>query len=261
GDTGGAGGPGGRPGADTTHAVPGVPQAQPSAGYKAESPCPPARDSAAAGGGGGGGRFGGGANQGPLVVPGTYTVSLLSDGTVLDSKPLHLVMDPMVQLTGGDRARYNAIASDLHELHRRGTDAARPLATLYDEVLRATPKVDSSSASAAVKAQWADFRKQFDSVRAKFGVPATAGGRFGGGGGGGAAAAAAAAANVLGRVGTLKGAVLGIWEVPTAGTRRQIGNVRSEMQGAIAEARAFMVKARAMSQTLSGSGVSLTIPN
>ena len=269
GGAGAPGGPGGGPGRQGgpggARAVPGVPEPLPPVGYKAESPCPPAADSGAPGGGGGGGGgggfFGGGGNNlGPLVVPGTYTVSLLADGKVLDSKPLRLVMDPAVQLTGSDRARYNAIATDLHELHRKGTDAARPLAALYDEVLRAAPKVDSSAAPANVKAEWADFRKQFDSLRAKFGIPVVAGGGFGGGGGG-AAAAAAAAANVLGRVGTLKGSIQGIWELPTAGTMRQVSNARSELNSAMTQARAFMDRARAMSRTLSAHGVTLTVPN
>lgn len=257
---GGAGGAGTRAGADTTPAVPGVPQPQPAVGYKAESPCPPASDSTTNAGGGGGGRFGGGGNLGPLVVPGPYTVSLVADGKVLDSRSLRLVMDPMVPLTGGDRARYNAIASDLHELHRRGTEAARPLVTLYDEVQRTAGVVDSSSAPAAVKARWKEFRQQFDSVRVKFGVPAPAGGRFGGGGGG-PAAAAAAAANVLGRVGALKGAVLGVWEMPTAGTMRQVENARREMQAAIVDAQGIMAKARAMSQALSANGVTMKLPD
>ncbi|MBK8648475.1 MAG: hypothetical protein IPN16_18420 [Gemmatimonadetes bacterium] len=255
---GGPGGPGG-PGAQVgARAVPGVPQQLPPVGYKAESPCPPPDSGAVGGGGGGGGGFfgGGGNNQGPLVVPGTYTVSLVADGKVLSSKALRLVMDPSVQLTGGDRARYNAVAADLHALHRTGTDAARPLATLYDEVLRVAPKVDSSAAPANVKSEWASFRAQFDSVRARFGVPATAGGGFGGGGGG-AAAAAAAAANVLGRVGTLKGAILGIWEVPTAGTMRQVSNARSELNGAMAQARAVLARAESMSRALAPHGVTM----
>ena len=258
---GGPGGPGG-PGAQVgARAVPGVPQQLPPVGYKAESPCPPPDSGAVGGGGGGGGGFfgGGGNNQGPLVVPGTYTVSLVADGKVLSSKALRLVMDPSVQLTGGDRARYNAVAADLHALHRTGTDAARPLATLYDEVLRVAPKVDSSAAPANVKSEWASFRAQFDSVRARFGVPATAGGGFGGGGGG-AAAAAAAAANVLGRVGTLKGAILGIWEVPTAGTMRQVSNARTELNGAMAQARAVLARAESMSRALAPHGVTMAPP-
>lgn len=259
---GGQGGPG-APGA-RQRPIPGIPEPLPPVGYKAESPCPPPDTTAVGGGGGGGGGgFGFGAAaqyQGPLVVPGTYTVSLVADGRLIDAKPLRLTMDPVVQLTGGDRSRYNAIVADLHEFHRRGVDAARPLAALFDEVTRLAPKVDSSAAPASVKAEWGDFRKQFDSVRARFGVPVAAGGGFGGGGGG-AAAAAAAAANVLGRVGALKAQIQGVWELPTEGTMRQVNNARTELTAAMSQARALVERARAMSRTLSSNGITFTVPD
>lgn len=251
--TGGPGGPGG-PGS-RQRPIPGLPEGLPPVGYKAASPCPPP-DTTAAGGGPGGG-FGAAMQYlGPLVVPGTYTVSLVAGGRTLDAKPLRLTMDPAVQLAGGDRARYNAIVADLHEFHRRGVEAARPLAALYDEVLKASAKVDSSAAPADVKEEWRDFRQQFDSVRAHFGVPAGTGGGFGGG----AAAQAALAANVLGRVGMLKAQLQGIWELPTAGTMRQVSQSRAELTTAMAQARALMGRARAVSRTLAASGVTLTVP-
>lgn len=257
---GGAGGPGGPGGpAAGRRPIPGIPEPLPPVGYKAESPCPPPDTTAAGGGGGGGGGgFGGGAQyQGPLAVPGTYTVALVADGRVLDSKPLRLTMDPAVQLTGGDRVRYNGIVADLHEFHRRGVDAARPLNTLYDEVLRVAPRVDSSTASAAVKAEWAAFRTQFDSARVRFGVPAAAGGGFGGG----AAAQAAAAANVLGRVGQLKGQLQGTWELPSAALMRQVSAARGELSTAMSQARAVLERARAVARSLAGAGVTMNVPD
>lgn len=254
GGAGAQGGPGGR-----QRPIPGVPEALPPVGYKAASPCPPP-DTTAAGGGGPGGGFGFGAAaqyQGPLVVPGTYTVSLVAGGRVLDAKPLRLTMDPAVQLTGGDRARYNAIVADLHESHRRGVEAARPLAALYDEVMKVASKVDSSTAPANVKTEWREFRQQFDSVRARFGVPAATGGGFGGG----AAAQAALAANVLGRLGMLKAQLQGIWELPTAGTMRQVNDTRAELATAMTQARTFLERARAMSRTLAVNGVTMNVPD
>ncbi len=64
-----------------------------------------------------------------------------------------------------------------------------------------------------------------------------------------------------GASGSLKGAVLGVWEVPTAGTMRQVENARREMQGAIVEAQGIMAKARAMSQTLSANGITMKLPD
>ncbi|MBL8980659.1 MAG: hypothetical protein JNL26_00650 [Gemmatimonadetes bacterium] len=266
----GAGGPGGGGGGGGGGAafaqgggarpIPGMPVPLPEVGYKPENPC--AGGGPGGGGGGGGGGFGGGGgNQGPMVAPGAYTVALVSDGKVVDSKPLTIVMDPMVQLAGAERARYDALLMELHEAQKRGTEAARPLAALFRDISGVAAKVDSSAAPANVKSDFAAFRKDFDALRGKFGIGAPAAGGFGGGGGGGGAAAqAAAAANVLGRVGNVKGAIMGIWETPSAGSLAQANSARSALTAAIGEATAFTARARAMSQTLQQFGVTMTVP-
>ncbi len=249
------GGGGGQGGAGGVRTVPGIPEPLPPVGYLPENPCAPP-----AGQGGGGGGFGGfgGGNQGPMVAPGSYTVALVADGKVLDTKPLRLVMDPLVQLT--DRARYNALLTDLHDVQRRATDAARPLAALNTEIGRVAVKVDSSAAPANVKADWAAFRKDFDAVRAKFGVGIPVGGFGGGGGGGGAAAQAAQAANVLGRLGNIKGAIMGIWETPSEASVRQANDAKAAVNAAVPEIAPIIARARALSQALSTHGVTLTVP-
>ena len=84
---------------------------------------------------------------------------------------------------------------------------------------KAATKLDASSAPANVKTEFAAFRKEFGGVRARFGVtdvdPAAAagGGRGGRGGGGGGRGGAVDTANVFGRVGSVKDAIMGIWEV------------------------------------------------
>lgn len=258
GGAGGGGGGGQQVGG--VRAVPGIPVPLPPVGYLAENPCAPPTPPGGGGGGGGGGGFfgGGGANLGPMVAPGRYNVSLVVDGKVVESKPLNLIMDPAVQMDAGARSRYNAVLADLHEAQRRGTEAARPLAALHDEVLKVAPKVDSSAAPAEAKAEWAAFRKEFDAVRAKFGVPPAAGGGFGGGG---AAAQAAAALNTLGRVSAIKGAIMGIWETPSPASIRQANDAKAALAAAISEANAFLPKARAMSQKLAGFNVTMAPPS
>ncbi|MCC6319608.1 MAG: hypothetical protein IT361_18205 [Gemmatimonadaceae bacterium] len=261
---GGAGAPGGGGGqaVGAARPIPGVPMPLPPVGHEAENPCAPPAGAGGPGGGGGGGfgGFGGGGNQGPMVAPGRYTVALVVEDKVVDTKPLTLVMDPAVRMDVAARSRYNAVLVDLHEAQKRGTDAARPLQALFAEVQRAAAKVDSSAAPADVKAAWSDFRKQFDSVRVKFGVGAPQAGGFGGGGGGGGAAAqAAAAANALGRVSAVKGAIMGIWETPSAASLRQANEAKAALTAAIGEANAFMPKARAMSQRLAQFNVAFPV--
>ncbi|MEQ1693900.1 MAG: hypothetical protein ABMA00_21605, partial [Gemmatimonas sp.] len=77
----GAGGRGGGGaafgGAGGARPIAGYPVPLPPIGYLAENPCAPA---------GGGGP--GGGTQGPHVLPGTYSVALVADGKVVDTKPL-----------------------------------------------------------------------------------------------------------------------------------------------------------------------------
>jgi hypothetical protein len=196
-----------------------------------------------------------------MVVPGTYTVSLVIGGNVVDSKPLRLVQDPEVQMTESELARYFAVLSDLHEAQRKATDASRPLTPLYNAVLGVGTKVDSSSAPANVKSDWAAFRQALDSVRMKFGVGAPAGGPGGGGGGGFAAAQAAAARNVLGRLGTAKAAIMGMSENPSEASLRQASQAREAVNAALPEVGAIVQRARSMAQALAPHGITLTVPN
>ena len=248
----GAGGTGGVA-APSREVIAGYPQDLPSIGYLPENPCAPA------GGQGGGGRFGGGANQGPMVVPGTYTVSLVVDGAVVESKPLTIVMDPQVKLTDAERVAYNAAAMELHSAQQKGVAAAAPLAALQAQLRAVSAKVDSTvTLPADVKTQWAAFRKEFDALKAKFGVGAIAlPGGFGGGFGGGAGSDA----NVLGRVGAAKANILSNWEVPSAAMMKQGADARAALDAAVGEISTFMPKARAMAAALAANGITLTVGN
>ncbi len=249
---GGAGGPGG-PGA--RRPIPGLPTPLPEAGYLPADPC---AAEGGAGGGGFGGRGGGGGTQGPMVMPGTYTVSLAVDGKVVDSKPLTLVMDPQVQMTAAELTAYNAVLMELHTLQSQGAEVTAQVTALYSEMQKVTPKVDSSAAPAAVKSEFAAFRTEFDALRTKLGVgiPAVTFGGGGGGFGGGAQATG----NVLARVGAVKGNIMGVWETPSAAVMKQVAEVKAAVPTVIADANALMTRARAVSQSLSSHGVTLTVP-
>jgi hypothetical protein len=226
-------------------------------GYKAENPCAPAGGQ----GGGGGFRFGGGGNQGPLVLPGTYTVALVVDGKEVARKPLTLVADPQVQLTAEQRVAYNAKAIELHGAQVAGAQAAAPLAALQAQIVAISAKVDSSTTLAAdVKTEWTQFRKDFDALKAKFGVGAPAfGGGFGGGGFGGGAAGPDA--NVLARVGTAKNNMLSVWETPSDALVKQATAARAALDAAMAEAKAFAPRQKAMSEKLAAAGIAMPAGN
>jgi photosystem II stability/assembly factor-like uncharacterized protein len=261
---GGGGGGGGRGGAEATN-IPGVPTPLPAPGYMPANPCG-GEGGGGRGGGGGGGGFGGGGggNAGPYVLPGSYTVALLVDDKSVDTKPLRVVMDPVVQLTDAQRKRYNDIVMDLHDMQRRATDASAPLNALYPQVTEVGTKIkDMSNVPADVKAQFESFTKEYDAVRKKFGVPAAApaaGGRGGGGGGGGRGGGGADPENVLARVAAVKGQIMGIWETPSDALVRQYNDVKAALPKALADANAVVNKVPAMSAALKSYNLTLTVP-
>jgi len=259
GGRGGAGGGGGGGfGGGGARPIPGYPEPLPPVGYMAENPC------ASAGGGFGGGGFGrggGGGGQGPHVMPGTYNVALVVDGKTVETKPITIVMDPEVKLTGAERAAYNALAMQLHETQQRATGPVATLTALLTEVRKTKAKIDSTpSLSADLKTQFTNFSTQFDALRAKFGVgvaPAFGGpgggGGFGGGGG-------ANDANLVARIGTIKGNLLSVWEAPSASLTQQANATRTALEAAIGETQAVLANARAVSAALQAAGVTMTVP-
>jgi len=230
------------------------------------------------------------------VTPGTYTVALVSGNATLDSKPMRIIMDPEVRLADAQRRRYDATLADLHDAQRRGQETANALNTLFPQMTAAATKLRASSAPADVKSRFEALNKEFDSLRVKFGVPAGGGGgrgggggggrgnvdpttltpaqldslrqaanqeggpAGGGGGGGGGGRGGADPRNALGRLGGVKGGIMGIWEVPSAGVLKQADDAKLALTRAITEANAFMTRLRPMSETLKQYDVTLTVP-
>jgi photosystem II stability/assembly factor-like uncharacterized protein len=263
----GRGGGGGRGGAN----IPGVPTPLPTAGYLPVNPCALEDESGGQGrGGGGGGRGGGGGNAGPHVVPGTYSVALVVDGAVVESKPLRIIMDPAVPLTVAQRTRYNEVVSDLHELQRRGVAVAARLTALSNQLSATDTNVKSSTdVPAELKTQFDALTRDFNTVRVKFGVAApgasgrggaAGGGRGGGGGGGGRGGGAPDPADVLGRTAALKGQLMSIWEVPSAALVAQYNELKLTLPRAVTEANAFLARARTMSESLRRHSITLNVP-
>jgi hypothetical protein len=246
---GGGGAPGGgRAGGRGGAAVPGVPVpvTPPMTQW---NPC------------GGGGFGGGGGAQGPWVLPGTYNVSLLVDGQSVGTKPVGVLLDPANPLTDVQRRRYYDIAMDLHRLQGRGVTVVNALNPLFPQMTDLAQKLPGmTNVPDAVKTQFAAVQKEFDTVREKFGVPATpaaaGGGRGGGRGGGGGGNPA----NLLARAGTVKGRIMSFYDMPSDALMAQYADVRVALPRAVTEANTFLGRAQALSQALAKHGVTLTVP-
>jgi photosystem II stability/assembly factor-like uncharacterized protein len=276
GAAGGAQAPGGRggggvgPGGGMT----GVPTPAPASGYLPMNPC--GGDGGGGRGGGGGGGFGAGGGAAPHAAPGTYSVALVIDGKVADTKPLRVILDPAVKFTPETQEkRYFDITADLHELHRRATEAAGALNLLHGQMAAAATKLkELSNVPAGTKTQFDVVQKEFDAVRVKFGVPLQVGGGgggFGGRGGGrgggggpggpGAGETQAESQDLLERIGTVKGQISAIWETPSDALMKQYGDAKLALPKAVTEANALLIKAMALGQALKKHDITLTVPS
>ena len=240
-----AGGGGGRGGAGSS-----LPQPDP--GYMPMNPCGGAFANR-----GGGGFGGGGGTQGPLVLPGTYTVALMVDGKSIETKTIKIVGDPLDQMNDLQRKKYYDTAMDLHEMQKKSTAMTTALQSLYSQLNDNKSKIDGNAdAKAAVEA----FSKDFDAVRPKFGVPPAVVAIAPGGGGGRGGGAPVDPNNLAAKVTTVKGNVLAFADTPSDSSMKQYADIKLALPKAIAEGNAVIGKASALATALKKAGVELTVP-
>ncbi len=245
---GGAGGAGAGRGGGASTSLP-----QPDPGYMPMNPCGGAFANRGGGGAGGGGQ------EGPIVLPGAYTVALVVDGKTVETKTLKIVADPLDQMNDVQRRRNFDMAMDLHDMQKRGGAMTAALQSIYTQLNDNKAKLDAAPVD--VKAAVAAFNKDFDAVRPKFGVPppAAPAGGFGGGGGRGGGAPPDPN-NVAAKTATAKGGVMAFTDVPSDTTVKQYTDVKLALPKAIAEGNAVIAKAQSLATTLKKVDVTLTVP-
>ena len=203
--------------------------------------------------GGGGGGFGGGANlNGPYVIGGVYTVSLVVDGKTIESKPLRVNEDPEVVLTAVERKRMYDQAMEIHALQPRLTEATTAHAALTRQLADVTTAIAAKSdVPADVKASVEALTKEVAALAPRLAAPA--GGRGGGGGGRGQNESLSA------KLGQAKnGLTAGM--SPADPTVRAYTEVKAQTPRAIADLNAVIAKAATLSTTLAKYNVTLTVP-
>ena len=202
---------------------------------------------------GGGGGFGGGPNlNGPYVIGGVYTVTLVVDGKTIESKPLRVNEDPEVVLTAVERKRMFDQAMEIHALQPRLTEATAAHAALTRQLADATTAIAAKSdVPADVKASVEALTKEVAALAPKLAAPA--GGRGGGGGGRGNNESLSA------KLGQAKnGLTAGM--SPADPTVRAYTEVKAQTPRAIADLNAAIAKAATLSATLPKYNVTLTVP-
>jgi photosystem II stability/assembly factor-like uncharacterized protein len=204
----------------------------------------------AGGGRGGGGGFGAGATTaGPFVLGGVYNVALIVDGKTADTKPLRVVEDPEVALTSVERKRMFDMASEMHSVQPRLSEAAAAHASLTRQINELSNKLDTVPAD--VKTAFDAVKTELAAIAPKLAQPPA--GRGGGGGRGGAPD------SLVVKIGQAKnGLTAGMW--PGEQTMKAYNDVKAQTPKAIADLNAVIAKATPLSASLAKSNLTLTVP-
>jgi photosystem II stability/assembly factor-like uncharacterized protein len=233
--------------------------AQGAEGAQGASPDPFGYGCTSGGGrGGGGGGFGGGAaggTPGPMVLAGAYNVSLIVDGTSIETKPLKVSGDPEVALTDAQRKQLYDMAMEMHDAQKRAGEAAAGVASLNRQIAQlATDMAAKSDIPADVKTAFDSLKTDTASMLTKL-PPAPAGfGRGGGGGGRGAADT-----SLTGKIAQAKNGLMGgMW--PTATTMKAYNDARTEGPKTLSDANGLFAKAASVSTSLAKYNLKLDAP-
>ncbi len=139
------------------------------------NPIEPARKGSGGGGGGLAALFGGGGGEpgtpGPVVLPGTYQVALVVNGTQVAVKPVNVRGDPDIQITEADRQSRQRILEELQRLQAATADAGDAVRQANTQ-LRDVKKelADSTKVPGPIRAGLDSLVTRLDSLRQRFGV-------------------------------------------------------------------------------------------
>ncbi len=209
------------------------------------APLPPA-PGAAAGGGGGGGGFGGGGNNGPFVVAGSYRATLRVDGKDVQTVNVTVKGDPAIQISDADRRTWFDAAKGLHDLQAEANGAAEIVQNASAQMTVLTQQTKGATLPPAQKTAMDALSSELERLRRRLGL--------GGGGGGGGGNNE----NVRGRIGQLKGAIMGSTSVPTTTQMAMMRDVRAALPKVIEDATAAGRKMPALVRDLVAAGVIFT---
>jgi hypothetical protein len=199
--------------------------------------------------GGGGGFFGGGLN-GPFVMPGTYKATLTLDGKEAGATDIRVQDDPAVSISDADRKTQFDTALSLHGLQERAIQAADTLNALDEQTRGIQDKLkEAADVPESVSKPMAELAKRIGDLKPKLGLVALGQGGFG-----------AFQQNVRGRIGFLKGAIMGSTSLPTETQSRQAREVAGELDKVIGEVNEAIAAATPVFREVAAKGLVPAVP-
>jgi hypothetical protein len=202
---------------------------------------PPPGESPGAQAGGGGGFFGA-TNNGPMVPPGTYRAILSVDGKDVQTVTVSVSGDPDVKISDADRKVWFDTASDLQQLQAKANDVAELVQNANAQLQQLQNQTRDRTLPPGVKQSLDGIAKEMEVARRRLGL-AGGGGGFGGN-----------PENVRGRIGQLKGAIIGSTSLPTTTQLQQIREVKAALPVVIDQANAIAAKLPGLVKEMLGAG-------
>jgi hypothetical protein len=198
-------------------------------------PLPPLR-STQQGQGGGGGGFGGGGNNGPYVLPGTYRGTLSVDGKDANTVNVVVTGDRDIEITDADRKVWHDTAMALHQMQRRANDLADTVNESWSQLQTLQQQTRDRTVPANLKSQLDALVKEFEGVRRQLGL--AGGGGFGN------------TDNVRGRIGQIKGGIMGSTAHPTEVQMRQFKELQAALPKLEADVKTVVAKVAPLAREL-----------
>jgi photosystem II stability/assembly factor-like uncharacterized protein len=211
-------------------------QVEPIPGPKPDTPPPP------------GANPDGNGTQGPLVLPGEYQLTLVVNGKDAGTGKVQVQGEPAIVLSDADRrSRYEALR-ELQAVGNRVQHAAAALRKANDQLTQIkTALPDSSALPAPIRATLDSLTKALEPLKKTFGIGfdfSSADFDFG------------EFRKSLGfRVGNVSGGIDGATVPASESELRQLGEIKRDVPGAIAEVNAFIARLPAFYKQLADAGL------
>ncbi len=205
-----------------------------------EAPLAPMRNQPAGGGGGG---FFGNQNNGPHVLPGAYTITLVVDGKDAQTVRIAVAGDPAIPVSDADRRQMHDTAMALMAGQRQANEAADTVADAWKTLAAIQDTTKGKTIDGGLRGRLDATVKQATDLRRRLGlVPADDDGQGPG-------------PNVRSRVGQLKSQVMGSTAKPTETQLRIAGELATLVDKVVADTNAFVATLPALYKDLANAGV------